>query len=87
MSDGAYLVTKDVRHLAVWTRNHEPRDLTGRYRPICGEAIKGRLEYTHRFFSEDDYQYAMRRPICRRCLKVVEHLRAVALDAEAEDFS
>ena len=63
-----YRVTKDVRHLCVYTADVDAA-WTGHYRAICGAGSKGRLEFTNIFASEADYEYAMRRPICKRCAR------------------
>lgn len=84
VSSVAYWVTKDVRHLAAWTRDHSER-WDGRFRAICGGAAKGRLEWTHLFTDDRSYGYAMRRPICRRCLKVAQAMAAlIEHESEAE---
>jgi hypothetical protein len=73
MSVIAYHVTKDVRHLSVWTADC-PSETQRRYRPVCGAAISGRLESTNVFVGDAACEYAFRRPICKRCVDVAAWL-------------
>ena len=77
MSEVMYRVTKDVRHLSVWTSD-APGDTRGRYRPICGAIIKGRLTMDSAYESPAALAFAMRRPICKRCSRQAADLATEA---------
>lgn len=71
MSTVLYQVTRDVRHLVVWTS-----DKAGLWHasPICGSpAQKGRIEVPG-FMSAAESKYAMRRPICKRCVRTAQKI-------------
>lgn len=86
MSNPAYVVTKDVRHLAPWTQDsakHQPSyGSTGTYRPICGEKVKGanssvlwpEFAYEDQLFQER----SLAKPVCLNCLKILERLNDIA---------
>ena len=81
----AYVLTKDVKHLATWTQDREQFGgwARGDYRPICGGKVRNPMET---FFIPSGYQYedskfvarAERLPVCRLCAKVLVALNEAA---------
>jgi hypothetical protein len=80
VSQVSYVVTEKVRHIAAWTRDRNER-YTGAPRPICGGNV---LDWRHSVYPLNDYEdpkaveRAARKPVCRRCLKVLAALNEVA---------
>jgi hypothetical protein len=80
----AFVLTKDVKHLAAWTQHREQSDgyTRGAYRPICGGKVRtpnatcwvgaaGRYEDPARLARAD------RLPLCKRCAKTLAELVAM----------
>lgn len=83
MSSVAYVVTKDVRHIASWTQDRESTAdyyRTGVYRPICGGKVRGWKWSLYPDFRYEDEAWAerqMRKPLCRYCVKTLADLNAI----------
>lgn len=83
MSSVAYIATPKVRHLAAWTADDISRDDIGRnYRVLCGRHSHGLLitpdvatlpEWLDPAWSRR-FEAAMRRPLCKGCVAVLQSL-------------
>ncbi len=84
MSQIAYIVTKDVRHLGTWTQNSEQTESygpLGAQRPICGGRVRPFSATLWPGFPYEDQRMltrAMARPVCKPCLKTLAALNEVA---------
>jgi hypothetical protein len=72
----AYVVTKDVRHLAAWTQNRETAYRQGSYRPICGGKVRDWKSTVYPRWDDDgpELTKALRKPVCRKCLETLAEL-------------
>ena len=81
----AYVLTKDVKHLAAWTQDRQQDGYTrGSYRPICGGKVRDAMSTC---WPESRYEdpavvaRAARLPVCRLCATTLAHLNRIAEDA------
>jgi hypothetical protein len=91
--NAAYMVSRDVRHLAVWTANVRPESFaypTGYYRPLCGREPLPYPEanaqlpvvWTDAQYDNGELERALTKPVCRMCLRRLADLQSIADGAE-----
>ncbi|NUP32903.1 MAG: hypothetical protein HOU01_14440, partial [Streptomycetaceae bacterium] len=79
----AFVLTKDVKHLASWTQDRKQDEYTrGAYRPICGGKVRGPMAtcWTGRAAQYEDparLARAERLPLCKHCAKTLVELVAL----------
>jgi hypothetical protein len=80
----AFVLTKDVKHLAAWTQDREQSDgyTRGAYRPLCGGKVRGPMATCWTGASahyEDQARLARadRLPLCKHCAKTLAGLVAM----------
>lgn len=83
MSQVAYIVTKDVRHLGAWTQDRDQPDSwpTGAQRPICGGKVRPPSDVMWLDFPYENQRkvaQGMARPVCRLCIKALAGLQEAA---------
>lgn len=80
----AYLATKHVRHIGVWTAER-PNDSwrTGCYRPLCGSDMiwgNGKVRLLWASIPEGPTNPWWTKPVCKPCLRVALVVAAAAMD-------